>query len=191
VISRRLALGGGGLTLLLAACSTPTPPRIIPEDGTIDILTLLRSKPEHTRFVNALVVSGQTSRLGRSNGAVTLFVPTNEAMNGLPASLLQILDNPPANPTAEQRAAAAQLVNANAAWNLMRLASIQARPGNALNTWDRARVAVTVTGARTANVVRDGVPVQPNRPAVAITRGDVLASDGIYHVTNAPILPGA
>ncbi|MGG5811159.1 fasciclin domain-containing protein [Falsiroseomonas sp. CW058] len=190
MISRRLALGAGGLTLLLAACQTPAPPRVIPEDGTIDILTLLRSKPEHSRFVNALVVSGQTSRLGRANGAVTLFAPTNEALAGLPAPLLAVLDNPPANPSAEQRAAAAQLVNANAAWNLLRLNEIQARRGQ-VNTWDRGRVLVTPTGPRTANVVRDGAPVQPNRGAVAITRADVLASDGIFHITNAPILPGA
>lgn len=188
MISRRLLLGAGGLTLL-AACQTPPTARVVPEDGTIDILTLLRSKPEHTRFVNALVISGQTARLGRQNGAVTLFVPTNDALNGLPPDFRTLLDNPPANPTPEQRARAATLVNANSAWNLLRLNLIQDRRGQ-VNTWDRGQITVTPTGPRTANVVRSGAAPQPGAGTVTITRGDVLASDGVFHVTNAPILPG-
>jgi uncharacterized surface protein with fasciclin (FAS1) repeats len=187
VISRRLAFGLGGL-VLLAACQTPTAPRVLPEDGTIDMLTLLRDKPEHRRFVNALLLSGQTGRIGRQNGAVTLFVPTNEALNGLPPDFLALLDNPPANPTPEQRARAAALVNANAAFGLLRLTDIQPRRGQ-VQTWDRGRLQVNQTGTRTATVVREGVPPQPGRPTVAITRGDVLTSDGVFHVTSAPILP--
>jgi uncharacterized surface protein with fasciclin (FAS1) repeats len=187
-IPRRLVLGAGGL-LLLAACQTPaTGPRVLPEDGTVDLLTLLRGKPEHSRFVNALTLSGQAGRVGRQNGAVTLFAPTNDAFGGLPPDLLALLDNPPANPTPEQRARAAALVNANAAFGLLRLADIQPRRGQVV-TWDRARVQVNQTGARTATVVRDGAPPQPGRPTVAIVRGDVLASDGVIHVTSSPILP--
>jgi len=181
-ISRRFALGAGGLALL-SACA---PSRVITEDGSIDLLTLLRDKPEHSRFVNALAVSGQTGRIGRQNGAVTLFVPTNQSMNGLPAALLSVLDSPPSNPTAEQRAAAARLIDANAAFGLLRLGDIEPRRG-VIQTWDRGRLRISQTGPRTATVVREGVtpPVTVN-----ITRGDILASDGTYHVTSAPILPG-
>lgn len=185
-LSRRHALGAGGL-LLLAACQSP--PRALPEDGTIDLLSLLRDKPEHRRFLNAITLSGQAGRIGRQNGAVTLFVPTNEALNTLPADLLALLDSPPSNPTPAQRERAAQLVNANAAFGLLRLADIQPRRGQVV-TWDRARVQVNQTGTRTATVVRDGVPPAPGRPTIAITRADVLASDGVYHVTSSPILPG-
>jgi hypothetical protein len=121
---------------------------------------------------------------------VTLFVPTNEALNALPRDLLALLDSPPSNPSAEQRARAAQLVNANAAFGLLRLADIQARRGQIV-TWDRGRVQVNATGQRTATVVRDGVPPGPMRPVIAITRADVLASDGVFHVTSSPILPAA
>lgn len=176
--------------LLLSACQAPTGPRVLPEDGTIDLLTLLRDKPEHRRFVSALTLSGQTGRIGRQNGAVTLFVPTNEALGTLPADFLALLDNPPANPTPEQRARAAQLVNANAAFGLLRLGDIQPRHGQ-VQTWDRGRIRVNQTGPRSATIVRDGVPPQPGRPAIAITRADVLASDGVFHVTSSPILPGA
>ncbi|HEV7267545.1 MAG TPA: fasciclin domain-containing protein [Falsiroseomonas sp.] len=186
-IPRRLALGIGGL-LLLSACQTP--PRRASEDGSVDLLTLLRDKPEHSRFVNAIALSGQAERIGRRNGAVTLFVPTNEALNTLPRDLLALLDNPPASPTPEQRARAAALVNANAAFGLLRLADIQARRGQVV-TWDRARIQVNPTGPRTATVVRDGVPPGPMRPAVAITRADVLANDGVFHVLSSPILPAA
>jgi hypothetical protein len=184
-ISRRLALGAGGL-LLLAGC---TPPRVLSEDGSIDLLTLLRDKPDHKRFVNAIVVSGQASRVGRQNGAVTLFVPTDESLNSLPADLRSLLDSPPANPTPDQRARAAALVNANAAFGLLRLADMEPRRGRIM-TWDRGHIQVTVTGPRTATVVREGTPAT-GRPAVTVTRGDVLASDGVYHVTSAPILPSA
>lgn len=184
-ISRRLALGTVGLALL-AACQTP--PRL-PEDGTIDLLSLLRDKPEHRRFVNALVLSGQSGRIGIRNGAVTLFVPTNEALNGLPADFRAVLDNPPASPTDDQRQRAAALVNANAAFGLLRLADIQPRNGQ-VQTWDRGRIQVNRTGDRTATIVRQGVPPQPGAPTIAITRADVLASDGVFHVTSSPILPG-
>ncbi|WP_439552758.1 fasciclin domain-containing protein [Falsiroseomonas sp.] len=183
MISRRHALGAGGLTLLLAACQTPTPPRIVPEDGTIDILSLLRSKPEHTRFVNALVVSGATSRLGRQNGAVTLFAPTNDSLNGLPAATLALLDNPPAQPTEAQRAQMQALVFGNAAWGLLRFPDIAARR-NTIVTWDRARLTVTATGERTARLAREGVTLAAGRPTPEVTRGNVLASDGVFHVTN-------
>lgn len=184
-ISRRLALGAGGVALL-AACQAP--PRSVAEDGTMDLLSLLRDKPEHRRFANALALSGQADRIGIRNGAVTLFVPTNEALNALPADFRALLDNPPSSPTAEQRQRAAALVNANAAFGLLRLADIQPRNGQ-VQTWDRGRIQVNRTGQRTATIVRQGVPPQPGRAAIAITRGDVLASDGILHVTSAPILP--
>jgi uncharacterized surface protein with fasciclin (FAS1) repeats len=187
LISRRLALGAGGLALLLSACQTAAPPpRRLPENGTIDLLSLLRDKPEHSRFVNAIVLSGQDARLGRREGAVTLFAPTNEALNALPADFRAALDNPPANPSPELRARAAALVNANAAFGLLRLPDIEARRGQ-VNTWDRARLRVTPTGPRAATVAREGAPAAGQ---VAITRSDVLASDGVFHVTNAPILPG-
>jgi hypothetical protein len=185
-VSRRLALGAGGL-LLLAGCDAA---RRVTEDGSFDLMTMLRERPEHRRFVNALTVSGQVSRVGRQNGAVTLFAPTNEAFNGLPAELLALLDSPPSNPSAEQRARVATLVNANAAFGLLRLADIQARQGRVV-TWDRGRIQVNRTGERTATVVREGVPPQPGRPTIAITRGDVLGSDGVYHATSSPILPPA
>ena len=185
--SRRLVLGAAGLGLL-AACEAPRP-RAIAEDGTFDLLTMLRDKPEHRRFLNAIMLSGQAGRIGAQNGAVTLFVPTDEALNGLPADFRALLDTPPSSPTPEQRERAATLVNANAAFGLLRLADIQPRNGQ-VQTWDRGRVQVNRTGQRTATIVRAGVPPQPGAASIAITRGDVLASDGVFHVTSSPILPG-
>jgi hypothetical protein len=185
-ITRRFALGAAGLGLL-AACQA-APSRRVAEDGTFDLLTMLRDKPEHRRFLTAITLSGQASRIGPQNGAVTLFVPTNEALNALPADMLALLDSPPSNPTPEQRQRAAALVNANAAFGLLRLSDIQPRHGR-VQTWDRARIQVTQTGPRTATIVRSGVPPQPGRPVIAITRGDVLGSDGVFHVTSSPILP--
>ena len=186
-MTRRLAFGAAALGLL-AACQPGAGPRVVAEDGTFDLLTMLRDKPEHRRFLNAILVSGQASRIGAQNGAVTLFVPTNEALNGLPADLLALLDNPPSSPTPEQRQRAAALVNANAAFGMLRLADIQPRFGR-VQTWDQGRIQVTQTGQRSATIVRNGVPPQPGRPAIAITRADVLGSDGVFHVTSSPILP--
>ncbi len=182
MISRRQTLAAGGLLLVTACAPTPAPVTRPPaEDGTVDMMTLLRSKPEHRRFVNALVGSGLSSRIGRENGAVTLFAPTNEAFNGLPAPVLALLDNLPAQPTEEQRQALAALVGANAAWGFLRTPDLAARQGNIV-TWDRGRVQVTPTGPRQARVVREG----SQRP-VQVTRADVLASDGVFHVTESVI----
>lgn len=188
MITRRHALGAGGLTLLLAACQSAPPPRRIPEDGTIDMLTLLRSKPEHSRYVNALVVSGAAARIGRANGAVTLFVPANEAMNALPAATLALLDSPPAQPSEAQRQQIGALVFANAAWGLLRLGDIAARR-NTVVTWDRARLVVTPSGERTARLAREGVTLAANTAPPTILRADVLASDGVFHVTSGLIIP--
>jgi hypothetical protein len=180
-ISRRLVLGAGGLSLV-AACA---PQRTLTEDGTVDLLTLLRGRPEHSRFVGALEAAGLTGRVGRPNGAVTLFVPTNESFAGLGAELIRLFDAPPSSPTAEQRAAAARIVNANAAFGLLRLDDLEARRGEIV-TWDRGRIRVARTGPRTGTIQREGAS---GRAPVMITRGDILASDGVYHVTNAPVLP--
>jgi hypothetical protein len=188
VISRRHVFGAGGLALLLAACQTPPPPRRVPEDGTIDLLTLLRSKPEHRRYAALVTASGAAPPLGLRSGAVTLFAPTNEGFDGLPAPVLALLDNPPANPTDAQRALLQPLMFANAAFGLLRFQDIQARRGTVV-TWDRARLQVQPTGGRTATLVREGVTPVAGRAPIAITRGDVLASDGVFHVTNALVLP--
>lgn len=181
---RRAAFAAGGL-LLLAACEAP---RRITEDGRFPLAALLGDKPEYRRFLNAIQLSGLNGRLEGREGAVTLFVPTNAALDALPADFRALLDNPPANPTAEQRARAAALVNANAAFGLLRLADIQARRGLVV-TWDRARLQVVQTGPQTATVVREGAPPTPGRPTIAIQRANLLASNGVIHVTTAPILP--
>ncbi len=182
---RRFALAAGGLALL-AACET----RRITEDGSFPLTALLGDKPEYRRFLNALNLSGQAGRLGANNGAVTLFVPTNQALDTLPADFRALLDSPPGTPSAEQRARAAALVNANAAFGLLRLVDIQSRRGQIV-TWDRGRLQINPTGPRTATVVREGAPPTPGRPTIAITRADILASDGVMHLTSSPILPPA
>ncbi len=183
MISRRSALGTGGLLLALAACTTPqTPPRReITEDGAYDLLTVLGSKPEHSRFLNALTGSGLAQRLGRQNGPVTLFAPVNDGFANLPPEMLALLDNPRAEPTAQQRQALAALVSANAAYGSLRTPDIAARRGQ-VTTWDRGRLQITQTGPRQAQVQRQGSP-----RGVQITRADILASDGVIHVVNAPI----
>ncbi len=189
MIARRHAIGAGGLALLLAACQTPVVQRALPEDGTIDLLTLLGSKPEHRRFAAALALANAQPRLGLRSGAVTLFAPVNEGFDGLPAPLLALLDNPPATTTEAQRALVQPIVFANAAFGLLRFQDIAARR-NTVVTWDRARLRVQPTGSRTATLAREGVTLAAGRAPVSITRGDVLAADGVFHVTNAPVLPG-
>lgn len=181
---RRAALAAGGL-LLLTACEAP---RRITEDGRFPLAALLGDKPEYRRFLNAIRIAGLEGRLEGREGAVTLFVPTNAALDALPADFRALLDNPPATPSAEQRARAAALVNANAAFGLLRLADIQARRGLVV-TWDRARLQVVQTGAQTATLVREGAPPVPGRPTIAIERANLLASNGVIHVTTAPVLP--
>lgn len=182
MISRRHAIAAGGLTMLLAACANPA--RVLPEDGTIDLVSLLRGKPEHSRFMALLDGSGLASRIGRTNGPVTLFVPTNENMARLPAATLALIDRPAASLDAAQRAQLVALVQANAAFGLLRLQDIQPRNGRVV-TWDRARLTVAPTGPRTATITRQG-----SNSSVTITRADVLAADGVFHITSGLILPG-
>jgi len=186
VISRRLALIAAGTTLL-AACEAARAPRILPEDGTIRLLDLLADKPEYSRFLKAIEISGLGQRLGGASGAVTLFVPTNEGFDALPAELRAVLDGR-AEPDAAQRTQIIALVQANAAWGQLRLEDIRPRNGRVV-TWDRARLQVTQLGPRNANLVREGQPVRPAGAPASILRADVLAADGVFHVTNTPVLP--
>lgn len=187
MITRRFAISLGGAALLLG-CQAPNAPRSVAEDGTFPLLSLLRDRPEYSRFLAALEASGLGSRLGGASGAVTLFVPVNDAFTGLPPDLLAILDRPGAQIDAAQRARVTALVQANAAWGLLRLQDIQPRNGRVV-TWDRARLQVTQLGPRNANLVREGQPVVAGRAPVAITRADVLAADGVLHITNGLVLP--
>jgi uncharacterized surface protein with fasciclin (FAS1) repeats len=188
VITRRLAFSLAGAALFAACQQSPPSIRTISEDGSFPLLDLLRDKPEYSRFLAALEASGLTARLGGASGAVTLFVPVNDAFAGLPPDLLAALDRPGTQLDAAQRARITALVQANAAWGLLRLQDIQPRNGRVV-TWDRARLQVAQLGPRNANLVREGAPVVAGRAPVAITRADVLARDGVLHITNGLVLP--
>jgi hypothetical protein len=199
VISRRHLLSAGSAALLLSACTTPPagPP---PEDGTIDMLTLLRSKPEHRRFMEALNRSGLAQRIGQANGPVTVFAPLDSGWEAVPADLQALLDRPADQLDAAARTRLASAVGSNIAWGHLRLEDFPPR-FNTVTTWDGGRVRVAQTGPRVASLRREPPGTAPVTAAAAgsaaassapgrssaITRGDVLASDGVIHVTSTPL----
>ncbi|MBO1074346.1 fasciclin domain-containing protein [Roseomonas marmotae] len=189
MISRRtIMLAGGMLPLLLAACQNlQSPGRPLPEDGTIDLMTLLSARPDTKIFTAALKRSGLDSRITPANGPATVFAPTDAAIQALPADRRSVLTDSSTD-QAVLRAAVGGLV----ASGQLRLESIVMRNG-LINTWTAGQqLRVTGAPAPTAKVQR-AVLVNGRSsnvgPQVGFVRTDILASNGVIQVLDGALLP--
>ena len=182
-------LAGGMLPLLLAGCEAIKAPsnRPLPEDGTIDLMTLLNGLPNAKLFTAAFKRSGLSERVGVANGPVTLFVPTDEVLEALPPARRAILTD-----TATDREPLRAAVGGLSASGQLRLESIAVRQGH-VNTWTTGQ-QLRVTGAPspTAKVQRAVLAngrTTVSGPQVGFVRADILASNGVIHLLDGALLP--
>ncbi len=178
-LSRRDALRFGAIlpAALAAACTTPPTPRgPLPEDGTIDALTLLGDRPGTGLFIAAMKRAGMDTQIDGRNGIFTLFVPTDAAIEALPPAQKAILTG-----TDVPRLQAA--LKAMIARNSLTLDGIAARSGP-INTLAGTQLRVTGRAAAQATVQRVAANGTTMGPAVTFARADVRASNAVIHIVN-------
>jgi uncharacterized surface protein with fasciclin (FAS1) repeats len=184
-----MMLAGGALPLLLAACGTIAPRSSgpLPEDGTIDILSLLAARPDAKIFNDALKRSGLAERITLANGPATLFVPNDTTIEALPPANRAILTDPKAD-QAKLREAVGSLI----ASGQLRLESIAVRSGQ-INTWAPGhQLRVTGAPAPTAKIQRAVLAngrTAVTGPVAGFARADILGSNGVIHILDTALLP--
>lgn len=182
-------IAGGMLPLLLAGCASiiPAANKPLPEDGTIDLMTLLNGLPNAKLFTAAFKRSGLSERVGAANGPVTLFVPTDDVLEALPPAQRAILTD-----TATEQAPLRAAVGGLVASGQLRLESIAVRQGH-INTWTtNQQLRVTGAPAPTARIQRAVLAngrTTVSGPQVGFARADILASNGVIHLLNGALLP--
>jgi uncharacterized surface protein with fasciclin (FAS1) repeats len=189
LISRRsIMFAGGMLPLLLASCATVvnrnTP---LPEDGTIDLMTLLEARPDTKLFVAALKRSGLVDRIKPGSGPATLFIPPDVVLEALPPERRAVLTDAAAEPAALRAAIGSMIASGQ-----LRLESIAVRNG-AINTWTQNnQLRVTGAPSPTAKVQRATLAngrTTVTGPQVGFAKPDILASNGVIHIMDGALLP--
>jgi uncharacterized surface protein with fasciclin (FAS1) repeats len=180
-------LAGGMLPLLLAGCqSIVAPNKPLPEDGTIDLMTLLSARPDTKIFTAALKRSGLVERITIANGPATVFVPTDAAIEALPAAQRAIFTDSSADQAALRAAVGGMIASGQ-----LRLESIAVRNG-LLNTWTAGQqLRVTGAPAPTAKVQRAVLANGRSTTSgsqIGFVRPDILASNGVIHVMDGALV---
>jgi len=170
VISRRLMLSAGGAALLLSACETQRP---VP-DGTFPLMALIDDDETISEFRAALRRSGLDQTL-QGQGPFTVFAPTNSAWAVAPQALK------------EGRPEAVRALIAN---GRLRLPEIQARNGVVrMLSGNEVRLVGGEPTRPRIQYAAAGRPPAPNAPSATIVRPNLLASNGVIHVIDQPLVP--
>jgi len=170
VISRRVALfGAGGAALMLAGCQQE-----VPLDGTRPLLDVMDAVPEVSRMRAAIRRAGLDEMLS-GPGPFTVFAPSNTVWNTLPQPVRD------GNPDA---------IRAFIAHNRLLTSALEARreQGVRMITGTEVRLVGGTPQAPRLQVAREG---QPQGGSASITRGNILASNGVLHVIDGVLLPSA
>jgi uncharacterized surface protein with fasciclin (FAS1) repeats len=148
-----------------------------------DIVDNAVNSADHTTLVAAVKAAGLVGTL-KSKGPFTVFAPTNAAFAGLPAGTVEMLLKP------ENRSALSRVLTYHVVPGRIDAAALQAaiRAGNgtaSLETAGGGTLWAMMNGDR--NIV-----VKDERGTVAsIATYDVHQSNGVIHVIDRVLLPGA
>ncbi len=167
MISRRsILLGAGGAALMLAGCQTD-----VPLDGSRPLLDVLDSIPDISRMRAAIRRAGLDEMLAGA-GPFTVFAPSNTAWaqapeavrNGEPAAIRALI--------AHGRMRTPELAR-RGQQNIQMLSGLQLRLVG--GTADLPRIQALRGGA-------------PQGASASITRGNLMASNGVVHIIDAILL---
>ena len=169
------------LVLTLASCGAPTSntnsaesnKKVVGQSGVQDdesdpnILGIALASKDHTTLAQAVVAAGMQDVL-TSAGPLTVFAPTNEAFEKLPAGTVETLLQP------ENKAKLANIITFHAAPGSYGANNIKGVMGIGQATGDKVKVSV-----------EDGVTYVNGAKVI----GTVKASNGYVHVIDQVLLP--
>jgi uncharacterized surface protein with fasciclin (FAS1) repeats len=149
-----------------------------------DILNTARSRPELSTFVEAVEAAGLEGALV-GEGPFTVFAPTNEAFNKLPAGELERLLMPENKPELTDILTYHILTGRLSEFEAMRTGSETALDGKSLSFGSTIRYTEWPTGWTSP----EGSPVlMINRQATVVER-DIDCSNGVIQVIDAVLMP--
>ena len=173
------ACGGGG-----GGGSSPPPV------GSNSLLAVMQADSELSLFASAVTRANLGDRYGTAGGSMTLFAADNAAMNQLGSRLGFGDGNGLVNGLSSTEWAGilnfSTLPQALSRDTLNGYARDRTTPDTlySFETWPNARQLIFAVDAG-VYTIWDGV----GRTSIAITRGDIGASNGVLHVVTAPLLP--
>lgn len=140
------------------------------------------NSPIHTTLVAGVTAAGLAETLS-GPGPFTVFAPTNDAFNRLPAGLLQTALRP------ENRALLTSVLAYHVVPGRLSAADLMSR----IRAGGGTASLTTVNGAAlTARMSGSNIVLTDGRGGRAtVTQADVFQSNGVIHVTNAVSLPAA
>ena len=147
---------------------------------TKDIVDVAAGSQAHTTLVTAVKAAGLVETL-KDKGPFTVFAPTNDAFNKLPAGTVETLLKP------ENKAKLTSVLTYHVvAGNLDAAAVIDAiKKGNG------KAVLVTVNGEKLTAAIDNGKVklTDENGGAAYVTTTDLKAGNGVIHVIDSVVLP--
>jgi uncharacterized surface protein with fasciclin (FAS1) repeats len=146
-----------------------------------DIVDNAVNSKDHTTLVAAVKAAGLVETL-KGPGPFTVFAPTNEAFDALPAGTVETLLKPENKPTLVKILTYHVVAGKLTATDLMRL--VKAGHGKAMLTTVEGE-PLTVTAKGHAIMLTDA-----KGDVAIVTIPNVLQSNGVIHVINKVMLPG-
>ena len=135
---------------------------------------------DHTTLVTALKAAGLVETL-QGAGPFTVFAPTNEAFNKLPAGTVETLVKP------ENKATLTKILTYHVVAGRMTAADLT----KAIKAGKGSATLKTVSGGTlTAMMKGKGIELKDEKGGMSmVTIADVLQSNGVIHVVNTVLMP--
>ncbi len=148
--------------------------------ATQDIVGVAAGSKNHSTLVAAVKAAGLVETL-KSKGPFTVFAPTNDAFNKLPAGTVETLLKP------ENKAKLTAILTYHVVAGKLNAKAVLAaiKKGNGIAT------LTTVQGGKLTAGIEDGkvVLTDENGGKSTVTATDLAATNGIIHVIDTVVLP--